>query len=697
MKAVLYFLFLWCLLGSRSQAQPTYVPLGGTHSNFDFENDKTYYISNNVILNGTTTIYGGAVIKFAPGKSITVNDAIVCYASPFNPTIFTAKDDDTVGVLIAGSTGTPTNYHAAVALQLSVTNVVALSNLWFAHAQTALACLEDIDSPDVTNVLQNLLFVHCARGLWVMGAADIATEPPEESFSSGEYNDNNLTNRLLLHNALFLQVNHVITGQTAIVVAENVTVDRAAAIVSGNGAALAAFWPVVYAYNSVFARVTNLTAGYASLYGGYNGFYQSWMFGGPTNGVSIYPFASDGWYDHFLTNTSPFVDDGNVTAATAGLDAYTTQTNQTLDTGDVDLGWHYPVLLNLMAYCNTNDAGIALHWEQTDLVDGTFVLGYEIYRRATPGAFTSGDRIDLIETGALSYDYVDVGVVPGQTYYYAVLLLHFVDYDNNSKPIYRCLPHPATVSWMACCPVDHGTNLWVNYGYPAAQLAQWLMGTNPVTVQNASYTGAATAIGIFGNGDGVGLNGHVFPFDTGVILSSGRLTNAIGPNNENGLTAYGNGSSVLNEPGDADLSNLVDGGPTTNATVLEFDIVATNSFTLTFQYVYASEEYPEWIASPPDGFNDPMAIFVTTNRVGTNWIITTNSNIALVPGTANVPVSVTTINGGYTNMTSGSFNLPVNPQHYVDNDDPNSPLYPPIYAKPNPYAALPPYAASTPV
>jgi hypothetical protein len=228
--------------------------------------------------------------------------------------------------------------------------------------------------------------------------------------------------------------------------------------------------------------------------------------------------------------------------------------------------------------------------------------------------------------------------------------------------------------------VDNATNLWVNYGYPAAQLAQWLMGTNPVTVQNASYAGASSAIGIFGNGDGVGLNGNTFPFDTGVLLSSGRLTNAIGPNDSSGF----NDSSRLGQPGDSDLSELVGEGSTTNATVLEFDIVATNSFTLTFQYVFASEEYPEWIGP----FNDPMAIFVTTNRVGTNWIITTNNNIAMVPGT-NLPVSVNTINGGFVGGTVNGFPRPsvspANPQYYVDNRDPH------------PYSAMSPYAATSPV
>ena len=104
-------------------------------------------------------------------------------------------------------------------------------------------------------------------------------------------------------------------------------------------------------------------------------------------------------------------------------------------------------------------------------------------------------------------------------------------------------------------------------------------------------------------------------------------------------------------------------------------MVSTNSFTLQFQYIFASEEYPEWIGS----YNDPMAIFVSTNRVGTNWINSITNDIALVPGTTNVPVSVNTINGGCEQYHI----LPTNPQYYVDNHDPD-------------YSAMPPYAAPAP-
>lgn len=184
------------------------------------------------------------------------------------------------------------------------------------------------------------------------------------------------------------------------------------------------------------------------------------------------------------------------------------------------------------------------------------------------------------------------------------------------------------------------------------------------TVYNATNIGVLVARGTFAGGHGCGL-----PIETGAILSTGYITNAIGPNNDDGSWAASHGST-LGTDGDTDLSHLVEEGPTLDAAVLEFDLVSSNSFVLQFQYVFASEEYPEYIGSLPTGFNDPMAIFVSTNYDGTNWIIDATNNIALVPST-NQHVSVNTINGGGTNALPPYIYVPpINPQYYVDNGDP---------------------------
>jgi hypothetical protein len=196
-------------------------------------------------------------------------------------------------------------------------------------------------------------------------------------------------------------------------------------------------------------------------------------------------------------------------------------------------------------------------------------------------------------------------------------------------------------------------NLAVSTNITPLQMAQMLVGAN-VYVANATFTGSNAARGTFAGGFAC-----VLPLDYGVIMSTGYITNAIGPNN-----GYGN-DGILNQPGDTDLSDLVT-NYTYDAAVLQFDIVSTNSFTLQFQYIYASVEYPEHINTYPD----PMAIYVSTNKVGTNWVNSITNDIALVPGTTNVPVNTSTINGGCVDDDGGNYDSPVNGQYYLDNTDP---------------------------
>jgi hypothetical protein len=180
-----------------------------------------------------------------------------------------------------------------------------------------------------------------------------------------------------------------------------------------------------------------------------------------------------------------------------------------------------------------------------------------------------------------------------------------------------------------------------------------------VTVANATNTGAVVARGFFTNGYCCGL-----PIDSGVILSSGYITNAIGPNNHDGL-----GVGILDGDPDPHLNLLVGGHVTRDAAVLEFDVISTNSCTLLFRYVYASEEYPEYTGSL---YTDPMGIFVTTNRTNGQWQIGATNNIAFIPGDDNVPVRINTVHGGLVGSHS-----PTNALYYVDNHDPYYPSAPP--------------------
>jgi hypothetical protein len=192
---------------------------------------------------------------------------------------------------------------------------------------------------------------------------------------------------------------------------------------------------------------------------------------------------------------------------------------------------------NLTAQCVTNGAGILLNWsldsivQQMEASDGFNIYNFEIYRSATHGGpYTNISTV----WNSSQTTYVDLDAAPGQTYYYRV---KFSYQDPYTYTVYES-PYSSEAALTTCCPVNDGNALWVDYGPTPLQLAQWLMGTNHVTITNATYTGAETAIGIFGNGSAVCLptGAPGLPIDAGVILASGDIANAIGPNDSSRMS-----------------------------------------------------------------------------------------------------------------------------------------------------------------
>jgi outer membrane protein OmpA-like peptidoglycan-associated protein len=88
------------------------------------------------------------------------------------------------------------------------------------------------------------------------------------------------------------------------------------------------------------------------------------------------------------------------------------------------------------------------------------------------------------------------------------------------------------------------------------------------------------------------------------------------------------------KPGDQDLSNEINGLKTFDARIIEIKFIPSAD-TLYYRYVFASEEYDEFVCSE---FNDVFAFYLS--REGKK-----KKNIALVPG-QKLPVSINTINNG---------------------------------------------------
>lgn len=126
-------------------------------------------------------------------------------------------------------------------------------------------------------------------------------------------------------------------------------------------------------------------------------------------------------------------------------------------------------------------------------------------------------------------------------------------------------------------------------------------------------------------------NNSGFPFDQGLVLSTGKLANVAGPN-----------TSLSDDDahgwlGDADLEFVLDEQNTTNATILEFEFTAVAE-AISFRYLFASEEYQQ---GDPNTcrFSDLFGFLI---RPIDDQRYT---NIALVPDTQ-TPVKVTTVHPG---------------------------------------------------
>ncbi|MFO1498913.1 MAG: hypothetical protein U1G07_11070 [Verrucomicrobiota bacterium] len=104
--------------GARSGFVMDFLLVNASQTNFTFKGDTTYHISSALELFETTTLEGGAVIKYsrdAPGNPVwvKVRGPFLCRTSSYRPAVFTGFDDDSVGEIISGSNGNPTGYYAA--------------------------------------------------------------------------------------------------------------------------------------------------------------------------------------------------------------------------------------------------------------------------------------------------------------------------------------------------------------------------------------------------------------------------------------------------------------------------------------------------------------------------------------------------------------------------------------------------------
>ncbi len=176
------------------------------------------------------------------------------------------------------------------------------------------------------------------------------------------------------------------------------------------------------------------------------------------------------------------------------------------------------------------------------------------------------------------------------------------------------------------------------------QLVQNVLLGFGVTASNITVNGTAmNAQMLQGNATFFDDNGTTFPIPSGVLLSTGNGVAAVGPNNATGLSNNVPATSMVG--GDVHL-NAIANGAVQNGIVLEFDFVPAGD-TISFNYLFGSEEYPEFAPPVSSGFNDAFGFFLWGPGITGPYALAGypagGANIATVPSTT-TPVTINNVN-----------------------------------------------------
>ena len=120
-----------------------------------------------------------------------------------------------------------------------------------------------------------------------------------------------------------------------------------------------------------------------------------------------------------------------------------------------------------------------------------------------------------------------------------------------------------------------------------------LDGSENLSVSNVAFTGHPLSVGAFEN------KSMYYLLKKGIILSTGRVEDALGPNNANN-TGYS-----MHVPGNDQLERIAT-GETFDAAILSFDFTPVSD-SISFNFIFASEEYPEYVNKQ---VNDIFAFFL---------------------------------------------------------------------------------------
>jgi hypothetical protein len=321
-----------------------------------FQSSTNYFVSGAVFCNGPTTIEGGTVFKYKVGASLTLNSTLTCKGSMYRPIICTGVDDDTVGDTLngwpnSGYTGvinTNGYAHPAISSQTSLT----LRNFRFCYAQIAIGN-GNVGLGGQTITVSHSQFVNCIQGIF------LTTSGCGSGSGSGVVAIN-------ANNVLMANVKYAFTFPTGFSGAScsllNCTFDQTTQLLNGGAVGVAS-------YNSVYANITSLGG---ALSGGYNGFYNSALFGASQFVVTNSPFQRVGAGYYYLTTASGFRGKGTTVSQslTSDLNKRTTYPPTVVANAIINS----PQTYSVQAPRNTGTLDLGVHYDPIDYALGWMMV-----------------------------------------------------------------------------------------------------------------------------------------------------------------------------------------------------------------------------------------------------------------------------------------------------------------------------------
>jgi RHS repeat-associated protein len=138
-----------------------------SYNNHVFQSGQTYYLSGPITLTGTAVLEGGSVLKLNGGSygstgglRVDSGSSIKSIATAWNPCIITAMDDNTVGEVIAGSTGTPVGAYGGSAIHIQYASApVSLAHIRVRYATIGM----NLQHCSGLHEIRHSQFINCGK------------------------------------------------------------------------------------------------------------------------------------------------------------------------------------------------------------------------------------------------------------------------------------------------------------------------------------------------------------------------------------------------------------------------------------------------------------------------------------------------------------------------------------------------------